>query len=224
LAGKVKLRRYLKRLLGIAEPVIVHTTCQFPNVYIHETSLVGDSYIAPWVKIQKQCYFYRCQIGSYTYFAGFNSVMNAEIGKFCSIGSFVSIGPGKHPIEFVSTSPVFYSEHKQCGTSFTDKPYYRETGNVKIGNDVWIGANAVIFDDVTIGDGAVVAAGAIVTKDVEPYTIVGGIPAKIIRKRFADEIINKLLKIKWWDKDDEWLKENHKLFHNIDEFLEVLDE
>ena len=195
---------------------------QFKNVYIHETSLIGDSQIGPWVKIQKQCYFYNCSIGSYTYFAGFDSVMNTEIGKFCSIGSFVSIGPGKHPVEFVSTSPVFFSENKQCGMTFADKSYYREMGTVKIGNDVWIGANVVILDDVSIGNGAIIAAGAIVTKNVEPYCIVGGIPAKLIRKRFSDEIIEKLLQAKWWDKDEIWLKENYKLFHEIDKFLEVL--
>ena len=210
-------------MLGIAEPVKASANT-FLNVYIHDTSLIGDSQIEPWVKIQKQCYFYNCKIGSYTYFAGFNSVMNTEIGKFCSIGSFVSIGPGKHPIEFVSTSPVFFSEHKQCGTTFADKSYYREMGNVKIGNDVWIGANAVIFDDIIIGDGAVIAAGAIVTKNVEPYSIVGGVPAKVIKKRFTDEVIDKLLNFKWWDKGEDWLKNNYKLFHNMDEFLKILDE
>jgi acetyltransferase-like isoleucine patch superfamily enzyme len=148
--------------------------------------------------------------------------MNTDIGKFCSIGSFVSIGPGKHPIEFVSTSPVFFSDNKQCGTTFADMSYYREMGSVKIGNDVWIGANAVIFDDVTIGDGAVIAAGAIVTKDVEPYAVVGGVPAKMIKKRFSDEIIEKLMQFEWWNKDEVWLRKNYKLFHDIEEFMNLL--
>lgn len=193
------------------------------NTYVHETSIVDETYLADWVKVQRQCYFYNSHIASYTYFAGFNSVMNAEVGKFCSIGANVCIGPGRHPLDFVSTSPVFYSIHKQCGITFADKSYYNEMGKVKIGNDVWIGTNAVILDDITIGDGAVIAAGAIVTKDVAAYTIVGGIPAKPIKKRFSEETIEKLLLFQWWNKDSDWLKENYKLFHNPDSLIAYID-
>lgn len=91
-----------------------------------------------------------------------------------------------------------------------------------IGNDVWIGANALIVDNITIGDGAIVAAGAIVTKNVEPYMIVGGMPATPIKKRFSDEQIEKLLRIKWWDKNLEWLKANHRLFHDPEKFFTTL--
>jgi acetyltransferase-like isoleucine patch superfamily enzyme len=200
-----------------------HTT-PAPNSLVHPSSGIENSILDEWVKVQKECYIYNSRIGSYTYFAGFNSVMNANIGRFCSIGSFVSIGPGKHPIDFVSTSPVFFSIHRQCGTTFADQSYYREMGNVIIGNDVWIGSNAVILDDVVIGDGAVIAAGAIVTANVEPYTIVGGVPAKVIRKRFSEDTIVKLLQFKWWDKDELWLKANFKKFHDTNSFIKFLNE
>lgn len=219
------MRERLKRLARkfIKRERIAEVATPARNYYVHETSLIGETHIADWVKIQRQCYFYNSSIGSYTYFAGFNSVMNAQIGKFCSIGANVCIGPGRHPLDFVSTSPVFYSIHKQCGITFADKSYYNEMGKVKVGNDVWIGTNAVILDDVTIGDGAVIAAGAVVTKDVEPYSIVGGIPAKFIKKRFSEDVIEKLLNFQWWNKDADWLKENYKLFHNPDELLNYIE-
>lgn len=193
------------------------------NVFVHKTSMVENCEFNAWVKIQKECYFYNSRVDSYTYFAGYNSVMNATIGKFCSIGSAVLIGPGKHPLDFVSTSPVFFSIHKQCGTTFADISYYKEMGSVKIGNDVWIGASSIILDDVVVGDGAVIAANSVVTSNVEPYTIVGGTPAKIIRKRFSDEIIIKLLDFRWWNKDEEWLRNNFKSFHNLEEFEMLLN-
>jgi acetyltransferase-like isoleucine patch superfamily enzyme len=216
------IRKLVKRL--IRKNKVVDSNSIYPlGVSVHETSTIDNTSLAEWVKIQKQCYFFNSKIGSYTYFAGFNSVMNANIGKFCSIGSNVSIGPGRHPIEYVSTSPVFYSQYKQCGFTFADKSYYDEMGKVEIGNDVWIGTNVVILDDVIIGDGAVIAAGAIVTKNVEPYCIVGGVPAKFIKKRFSEDIINKLLKFKWWNKNQEWLAEHYKAFHDVNLFIKILE-
>lgn len=95
----------------------------------------------------------------------------------------------------------------------------RNASPVNIGNDVWIGQNVVILPGVTIHDGAVLAAGAVVTHDVPPYTIVGGVPAKTIKKRYSDEIVDKLLRIRWWDWLDEQIKENLELFYQPDVFL-----
>lgn len=215
-------RKFLKKLF-FAQHKINAPEETVTNIFVHDSSEVVSCVLSEWVKVQKQSYLYNSKIESYTYLAGFNSVMNAEIGKFCSIGAFVSIGPGKHPIEFVSTSPVFYSIHKQCGTTFADASYYKEMGSVKIGNDVWIGSNAIILDNVIIGDGAVIAAGAVVTQNVEPYSIVGGIPAKLIKKRFSDDLINTLIKFEWWNKDQLWLKENYKLFHDINSFINFVE-
>jgi acetyltransferase-like isoleucine patch superfamily enzyme len=193
------------------------------NISINPTAVVIDVKFGEFVKISHQSYMQNLEIGDYTYFAGYNTVINATIGKFCSIGEGVIIGPGMHPVKtFVSTSPVFFSTYAQCGTTFSDGFYFKEMGKVAIGNDVWIGVNAVVLDDVAIGHGAIVAAGAVVNKNVEPYAIVGGIPAKVLGYRFEKEEIETLLKDQWWNKDINWLKTNFKSFHNIKDYLEKL--
>lgn len=157
------------------------------------------------------------KLGDYTYINGNTVIRNASIGKFCSIANDVLIGLGKHPVNFVSTHPAFYSNDKPFIT-FSDKTYYKEYDSIEIGNDVWIGTRAIITDGVKIGDGAIVAAGSVVTKDVEPYAIVGGIPARIIKYRFENDTIKKLIDSKWWDNEHEWFCKNYKSFHNIEQF------
>lgn len=126
-------------------------------------------------------------------------VSNCTVGAFCSIGPGVLLGGlGVHPTSWVSTHPIFYSSMGQIGKVFVDCSRFDELPRNKVGNDVWIGARAIILDGVTIGDGAVVAAGAVVTKDVPPYAVVGGVPARIIRYRFSDQQIESLLSLKWW--------------------------
>jgi acetyltransferase-like isoleucine patch superfamily enzyme len=120
----------------------------------------------------------------------------------------------------VSTHPIFYSTKAQAGITFADRDYFEERKPIKIGNDVFIGANVIVLDGVTIGDGAIIAAGAVVTKNVPPYSIYGGVPAKLIRYRFEQETIDFLVNFQWWNKDREWLKNNFKYFHNIKEFFE----
>lgn len=139
-------------------------------------------------------------IGDYTYVGGESKIQNATIGKFCSLGPGLRIGLGRHPIHLKSTFPGFYSDN-----SFyygVEKEYTNPISNylpVEIGNDVWIGTRAMILDGVKISDGAVIGAGAVVTKDVPPYAIVGGVPAKIIGYRFDESEIKKLLIEKWWN-------------------------
>jgi acetyltransferase-like isoleucine patch superfamily enzyme len=151
-------------------------------------------------------------IGNFVYVSKHSSISNASIGSYCSIGPHVSVGLGKHPTDFISTFPAFFSDRKQCQVSFADQSYFTECEKVTIGNDVWLGARAIVLDGVTIGDGAIVAAGSVVSKNVAPYTIVGGIPAKPIKKRFSDEKITELLHLKWWEKDENWIRENSALF------------
>lgn len=158
--------------------------------------------------------------GDFTYIGDETIIWNAKIGKFCSIGPNCKIGIGKHPAkDYVSTHPLFFSTLKQSQITFADKNYFIEYDNIEIGNDVWIGTNVIVVDGIKIGDGVIVAAGSVVTKNIPPYAIVGGVPAKIIRYRFEDYEITKLLEIKWWDMDIRWLKNNFKKLHNIDEFI-----
>lgn len=159
-------------------------------------------------------------IDDFVYIGSETKISEAKIGKFCSIGPNVLIGVGLHPTNLISTFPAFYSTRKQCQFSFVNKTIVPELGTIEIGNDVWIGANAIIFDDIKIANGAIIGAGAVVTKDVPPYTIVGGVPAKVIRTRFSESEIAKLESTKWWEKDLDWIKEHYQLFNNPISFFE----
>jgi acetyltransferase-like isoleucine patch superfamily enzyme len=164
----------------------------------------------------------RITVGDYTYEVNNNTVLlfkkndSVVIGKFCSIAAGVRIiASGEHNYKAISTFP-FYAHYLK-------KNVEKDTltkGNVIIGNDVWIGANAVILSGVTIGDGAVIGAGSIVTKDVPPYAIVFGVPAKLTKYRFNQDIIDGLLKIRWWDWDEEFLTTNiDDMYDNIELFI-----
>ena len=191
-----------------------------------------NSYFEGYNAIQDNVRVGRSYIGIGTYIANGSVIMQAKIGRFCSIGGNIRTGLGRHPTKnFVSTSPSFFSVNKQNGLSFVNEQLFEEHLYVdeekkyfcEIGNDVWIGNNVMIMDGIKIGDGAVVAGGAIVVKNVDPYTIVGGIPAKEIRKRFSDEQIRKLLDIRWWNWELDLIKRNAKLFNNVNLFLKNYD-
>lgn len=160
-------------------------------------------------------------IDDYSYVNSNSKIINTTIGKFCSIGSNVQIVLGKHPSTFVSTHPAFYSNNKLFKT-FADKTYIEEYNKVEIGHDVWIAEGVVIPGGVKIGNGAIITAKAVITKDVESYSIVGGIPAKHIKYRFEDDLRKKLDDSKWWDWDENELKRNFKMFHDTSLFLEYL--
>jgi phosphonate metabolism protein (transferase hexapeptide repeat family) len=172
------------------------------NVFIGDNTLLKNS-----------------SIDDHTYFNINCKISDAKIGKFCSIGSNVTIGVGTHPTDMVSTHPCFYANNKEFKT-FADKMYFqKERGIIEIGNDVWIGSNVCILNDVKIGHGAVIAMGSIVTKDVPDYAIVAGVPAKVIRYRFSDQIIKSLTKIEWWDLDQKCIEQNFTDFHNVKSFV-----
>lgn len=128
-------------------------------------------------------------IGEYTFIGKYTCITKSKIGRYCSIGTNVLIGPGEHDLTNISTSALFY-----------EKPYNTLVkGEVIIGNDVWIGSYSIILRGITIGDGAVIAAGAVVTKNVPDFAIVAGIPAKIMRYRFSEDKQKKIKNSKWWD-------------------------
>lgn len=165
----------------------------------------------------------RCEVQG-TVWAGFASYVNSgairsyvEIGRYCSIGRDVSLGLGHHNVKGISGSPFF--EHLSSGGAMklaSEEPRRR----VVIGHDCWIGDGVKILSGVTIGHGAVLAAGCVVTKDVRPYEIVGGVPAKTLGRRFDDETVEALLRTRWWDLDPSWLQRN--LAGGIDECLDIL--
>jgi len=175
-------------------------------------------------------WLYSSSIGRATYIAGNSKINGTQIGRFCSIGENVRTCLGLHPSTgFVSTHPAFFSVKKQAGFTFVKKSIFEEhkyADNAKnfyaiIGNDVWIGNNVTIMDGITIGDGAIIAAGSIVTKNVEPYNIVAGIPARVIKKRFTDDQINFLQQEKWWNKDWMYLQKVSYLFKSIEDFKNI---
>jgi len=151
-------------------------------------------------------------IGRCTYFAG-SKVGNTSIGAFCSIAQGTCIGGmGSHPVDLISTHPLFYSSTPLVGLTFNNSNLYEDQKRTHIGNDVWIGQNAIILDGVKIGNGSIVAAGAVVTKDVPDYAVVAGVPAKVIKFRFVPEDIIYLNKLKWWDLPINELNKNKSLF------------
>jgi len=150
-------------------------------------------------------------------------IRNTRIGKFCSIGSEVIIGLERHPSRgFISTYGAFYLGKPTGTPSFVNKQLFEEDLPVQIGNDVWIGSRAMILGGIGVGDGAIIGAGSIVTKTVEPYSVVAGIPARLIRKRYDPKNIKRLLDFAWWDKEIEWIRKNAAAFSDEEKFFELI--
>jgi virginiamycin A acetyltransferase len=161
-------------------------------------------------------------VGRGTYIAQNSIILNTSIGKFCSIGPNLVCGWGIHPIDGISTSPVFYSTKKQAGFTLSQYDKCEEQKQTTIGNDVFIGMNVAILDGVNIGDGAVIGAGAVVSKDIPPYAIAVGSPIQIIKYRFPKETIDALVESKWWDQDQAVLSEVEKNFFEVEKFLQFM--
>ena len=155
--------------------------------------------------VMRKCKLENVTMDKFSYISKECDMKNCTIGKFCSIAPNVKAGFGIHPTQYISTSPVFYSENNPFGFCI-DKKFFKEYKSIQIGNDVWIGMNAIILDGVKIGNGSIIGAGAVVTKDVPDYAIVGGVPAKIIKYRFSQKKIEQLKKLQWWDKSDVEIK------------------
>lgn len=192
-----------------------------------DSFLEGDNTIGPRSKIKK------CYMGRGTYVAGMTTLEDAWIGRFCSIGSRVNLAIGNHPSScYVSTHPAFYSVQNASPCSFVTENKFCEISTVShdgkeyilvIGNDVWVGDDVTFLAGVRVGDGAIIATGAIVTKDVPPYSIVGGVPAKEIRKRFSQDEITFLRHLQWWNKPSKWLKDYAYQFDNVERLREIIE-
>lgn len=173
---------------------------RFPLAIIDEgVCMTSDSLIGSHTHILRNVTLNHVNIGSFTYIGEDCIFQNTSIGNYCSISREVFCGLGNHPLDSFSTSPLFYRRKNTFGLEIVRQDSeYEEYQPIHIGNDVWIGARAIIKDGVTIGNGAVIATGAIVTKDVPDYAIVAGVPAKIIRYRTSEENIKKQIDSKWW--------------------------
>lgn len=180
------------------------------TIAIHTAGLT----VEPPARTSRTTFRGTCSIGAFSYTVD-GKIYTTDIGRYCSIAQNTNIGQANHPMQFLSTSPTFFEKSFKIstGVSFpfkieydSDKPHAATSTaataavakRTRLGNDVWVGHGAIIIAGVTVGDGAVVGAGAVVTKDVPPYAIVGGVPARVIRYRFDEETIRRLLDLKWW--------------------------
>ncbi len=184
---------------------------------------VKNSQIDKTSVIESGSHLVNVNMDRYSYCGYDCTFINVDIGSFCSISDNVIIGGATHPIEWVSTSPIFRKRKDSIKRKFAFLEY-EVSQKTTIGHDVWIGTNVLVKQGVKIGNGAIVGMGSVVTKDVDPYTIVAGNPAKEIRKRFPDEIIQVLQKSQWWTYSESSLLEIGSKFDDINAFVEYITE
>ncbi len=168
---------------------------------IHNECEINETSFGKYVEIGYGSRLNNCTIGDYSYCDRYTDIANSKIGKFSNIASFVRIGPTDHPMEKASLHHFLYRSSDYWDDSKHDDSFFiqRKSKVTEIGHDTWIGHGAIIRPQLKIGTGAVVGAGSVVTKNVKPYTIVAGVPAKPIKKRFSENIIEKLLYLSWWN-------------------------
>jgi len=188
---------------------------------INTGRVASDVVLCPGVELSRGSDIRKgVQIGDYSY-CNVDTIVfeGVKIGKYCSIGYRCQIGTPAHPDFYVSTSPNIY-RHPMLARN-ADWPSNDAVNPPVLGNDVWIGSNVVILQGVKVGDGAIIGAGAIVTKDVPPYAIAVGVPAKIIRYRFDEDVIKQLLDKHWWDNSREWIGTHIDNFLDVESFLKI---
>jgi acetyltransferase-like isoleucine patch superfamily enzyme len=208
----MRVKMIIRRLLlvpiaigNIIKHSIVSGTRDLENRLRYQSAIIEDGCgltvdctIGSNTEIQKGSIINHTQVGSYSYCGRNCLIQNAIVGNYCSISHDVIIGLGAHPMFLFSTAPVFYKD--DVLNIRAQKAQFSEYETITIGSDVWIGARAIVKDGVRIGHGAVIAAAAVVTKDVPDYAIVAGVPAKIIKYRFDKDVCDRLLKTQWWIK------------------------
>jgi phosphonate metabolism protein (transferase hexapeptide repeat family) len=168
---------------------------------VHASAEVRDCVLGRYTAVAERVVMAECTLGDYSYLARHSEAIYTDIGKFCAIAANVRLNALNHPIERVSQHNITYRPNEYFAFAKIDKGFraLRQSKRVMIGHDVWIGHGAIVLPGISIGHGAVIAAGAVVTKDVEPYAIVAGVPAKRIKWRFEKKLRDELLELCWWD-------------------------
>ncbi|HTR29830.1 MAG TPA: hypothetical protein VMH27_11205 [Puia sp.] len=189
---------------------------------IHPSCRIRNSQIGAWTWLGENTWLVDSSFGDYSYAAGNVQIIYTEVGKYCSIANSVRINPGNHPQWRVTQHHMTYRRKQYRLGESDDAEFFqwRKEHNCVIGHDVWIGHAAVIMPGVKIGTGAVIGSGAVVTKDVGPYQVAVGVPARVIKQRFPDNVIEKLLDIRWWNWDRKTLEERFDDLLHLDTFLE----
>ena len=202
------------------------------NPKISNISFVSaNNRIDPRAVIYRMVKMKSSSIGRYSYVGNDTDVECADIGQFCSISDHCRIGMGGHTLSHISSCPLFTQRINGCQEQWVDQDIHAvEEKRAVLGNDVWVGSHVLINGGVTVGHGAVIGAGAVVVKDVPPYAIVGGVPAKIIRYRFSPDITEQLLELQWWNLPDETLKDHIALFQqdnftveDLAQFMDIIE-
>ena len=185
--------------------------------YIHEGVEFIDSTFGRYCEIGRGSRIKNSILGDYSYCDRYADIANASVGKFSNIASFVRIGASDHPLDRASLHHFQYRSDDYWDNAAADNAWFekRENRISYIGHDTWLGHNAQIKPDITIGHGAVIASGAVVTKSVSPYTIVAGVPAKPLRVRLARRLANKMIELAWWDWDHDKIEECLPDFRNL---------
>lgn len=190
--------------------------------HIHPTCHIRKSSVGSWTDLGANTRLAESTFGDYSYAAGNVSIIYADIGKFCSIANSVRINPGNHPQWRVTQHHMTYRRAQYGFGERNDEDFFqwRRDHHCSVGHDVWIGHGAIIMPGVSVGTGAIIGSGAVVTKDVGPYEIAVGVPAKVIKKRFPKDFVHHLLDIAWWDWDRETLVERFDELLDTCKFIE----
>lgn len=193
-----------------------------PEPCIADNASIIESYLGRYTEVQEHCKLHDVHLDDYSYVTEGCSLAHCRIGKFSNIASRARINPGNHPMDWVSQHHFQYRKKMYGFAENDDASFFswRASQQVHIGHDVWLGHHVTVLAGVSVGNGAVIGAGAVVSKDIAPYAIAVGVPARVIRYRFEPAIIDKLQAIAWWNWDHETLKQRLVEFRDIRNFLD----